>query len=209
MHATVFHILFLGDDSTWSTLSESLTGAAGDSLTLRRVDSLDDLFQALAVIDWHAVALDIHASNFQGLHFVEKIRAEYPAIPILALYSPSVPELDSKAFTCGASRCLPLEGLTPDALNDAVTSCLVDNKSHSHLLKASQMPLGYHIPEPYTLLSSKNRLITHALNNLLCVISANADILADQLSSSGPGAHSLSEIKKAALAAAALMRQLK
>jgi hypothetical protein len=57
--------------------------------------------------------------------------------------------------------------------------------------------------------SSKNQLLTHALNNLLCVISANADLLEEFLDPSGPGSHSLAEIKKAAASAAALMRSIK
>jgi DNA-binding NarL/FixJ family response regulator len=209
MQDSVFHILFLGDDSTWLTLSEAITAAPGASLSVQRVDSLADLFHALAVSDWHAVALDVHAGNFQGLHFIQKVRAEYPAFPILALYSPSIPQLDAKAVTSGASRCLPLDRLTAGVLDAAVTSCFAEHKSESHLQKGSPMSVNSSTPVPSTFPSSRNQLITHALNNLLCVISANADILADHLSSSGPGSHSITEIKKAALAAAALMRQLK
>jgi DNA-binding NarL/FixJ family response regulator len=209
MNDSVFHILFLGDDLTWSTLSEALTSASGASLKIQRVDSLADLFQNLAETRWHAAVLDVRAWNFQGLHFVEKVRAEYPAFPILALYPPSIPQLHAKALTCGASRCLNVENLTASTLDAAVSSCLAEQKSQSHLAKDLQAMLDLSVSDPPSLLSSKNQLITHALNNLLCVISANAEILADHLSSSGPGSHSLTEIKKAALSAAALMRQLK
>ena len=56
--------------------------------------------------------------------------------------------------------------------------------------------------------ASRMEVISHALNNLLCVISANADILADRLPDSDPAAHSVAEIKKAAKSAADLMRHL-
>ncbi|MGB7846491.1 MAG: hypothetical protein WBL63_12815 [Candidatus Acidiferrum sp.] len=209
MHDSVFHILFLGENSSWSTLSEALTAAPSVRLNIQRVDSLAELFQTLAAGSWHAVVIDVHAWNFQGLHFVEKVRAEYPAFPILALYSPSVPQLDSKALASGASRCLPLDGLTATALDSAVTSCLAQHQSQAFLQRDSPIPLNLSIPDPSAFPSSKNQLLSHALNNLLCVISANAEILADHVSSSGPGAHSLTEIKKAALAAAALISQLK
>jgi predicted ABC-type ATPase len=55
---------------------------------------------------------------------------------------------------------------------------------------------------------TKIELVSHAVHNLLCVISANADILADQIDGSHPAARSVDQIKKAAKAAAELMRQL-
>jgi DNA-binding NarL/FixJ family response regulator len=55
---------------------------------------------------------------------------------------------------------------------------------------------------------TKTELVSHAVHNLLCVISANADILADQIDGSHPAARSVDQIKKAAKAAAELMRQL-
>jgi DNA-binding NarL/FixJ family response regulator len=209
MSDSVFQILFLGENSSWSKISQALEEAPGAPLRLRHIDSLADLFQALAVDTWHAVALDVHAANFQGLHFVEKIRSEYPALPIVALYSPSVPDLDAKAITCGASRCLSFDHFTAHALHRAVYSCFSDMKFQSHLEKGSQMPLSLDSSDSSAFPSSNNQVIAHALNNLLCVISANADILFDQFDHSAPGSRSLAEIKKAAQSAAALMRHIK
>ena len=56
---------------------------------------------------------------------------------------------------------------------------------------------------------SKIELVSHALNNLLCVINANADMLADQLNGSQTGVRSVDQIKKATKTAAELMRHLK
>jgi DNA-binding NarL/FixJ family response regulator len=209
MHDSDLKILFLGENPSWSKLSEALAHSPGAPLHLHRLNSLADLFQALGAGHWHAVALDIHAWNFRGLHFVEKLRSEYPALPILALYSSSISDLDSKALTSGASRCLPLDSLSADSLHFAVASCLLENKTKSHLRKADRMQLAVNVPDAPIFPSSRNQIITHALNNFLCVISANADLLADQRNSSGPATRNLSEIKKAAQCAAALMRQLK
>lgn len=205
----VFQVIFLGERLSWSKLSQALADAPAAPVRVRRLPSLAELFQALAVGTWHAVALDVHAANFQGLHFVEKIRSEYPALAIVALYSPSVPDLDAKAITCGASRCLSFDHLTAYALHRAVESCFSDTQIPSHVKKGSQMPLTLDSSSSSVFPSSKNQVITHALNNLLCVISANADILSDQLEDSAPGSRSLSEIKKAAQSAAALVRHLK
>jgi len=57
--------------------------------------------------------------------------------------------------------------------------------------------------------SAKIDAISHALNNLLCVINANADILTDQLDSTHNAVRSVSQIKKATKSAADLMRLLK
>jgi DNA-binding NarL/FixJ family response regulator len=209
MQDSVLKILFLGENPTWFQLSQTLGETPAALLDVHRLDSLADLFQSLAAGCWDAVAIDVHAWNFQGLHYVEKVRSEYPAFPILAVYSPSVQELRAKAHTCGASRCLPLDDFTVAGLHNAVTACLAKNKAQSHLRKAAPMQLTFNIRDASTFPSSKNRVITHALNNLLCVISANADLLADHLTATGSDAHPLQEIKKAAQSAAALMRQLK
>jgi len=209
MYDSVFQILFLGEDQPWSRVSQALAEAPGVSVKVHRTRSLNELFLVLAGGSWHAVVLDVHAWNFQGLHFVEKVRSEYPAFPVIALYSPAVSSLHSKAIYSGASRCLALDHFTADALHGAVLSCLSENKSKSHLRKGSQMPLTLVGPRGSELPASKNQVISHALNNLLCVITSNAEILEDHLQSSGPDIHSIAEIKKAARSAAELMRHLK
>jgi DNA-binding NtrC family response regulator len=204
-----FQILFLGENFFWSTLSQALESSPSSGLQARRLDSLAALFLSLAETRWHAVVLDVHAWSFQGLHYVEKLHSEYPGLPIIALYSPSVPDLASKALTCGASRCLPIDSLSADSLRSVVAASLADQKSQSLLRRSSQLHLTFSNSDDPSFAGSRNQAITHALNNLLCVINANADILADHLNATGPGSHSLTEIKKAAQSAAALMRHLK
>ncbi len=209
MQDSVLQILFLGEDAAWEKLSEVLAQSLGANLHARRADSLAGLFEVLAVGRFHAVALDVHAWNSAGLLFVEKVRTVYPALPILALYPPAAPEFDAKAVTSGASLGFPVDLLSPDLLRSSILTCLADPKAQSPVQKGSQMDLSWNAPDKTTFPSTKNQVITHALNNLLCVISANADILADQLHAVGPDARPLVEIKKAAQSAAVLMRQLK
>ena len=70
------------------------------------------------------------------------------------------------------------------------------------------MQVTFNIPDSTTS-STRAQVISHALNNLLCVITANADILSEHVDASGPGVRSLSEIKRAAKSASDLMRLLK
>jgi DNA-binding NarL/FixJ family response regulator len=209
MQRVFLQILFLGEkSSSWHKVSE-LLAEPDASIHVHPVDSLADLFQALALGRWQAVAIDVHAWNFQGLHYIEKVRSEYPALPIIALFSRSIPELDTKATTCGASGCIALDQLTATALHNAVSSALEDVESQFFLDRDLQTHLPPNDSGTPALTFTKNQVITHALNNLLCVISANADLLSDSLDGSSSDSHPLSEIKKATRSAAALMRHLK
>jgi len=208
MHDLPFQILFLGEDSTWQNISARFDDNGRPRLRVHRAQSLNELFLVLAGGTWHAAAIDAHAWNYQGLHCIDKLRSEYPAFPILALYSSSEVGLALKAKNSGASRCLLLDHLSQDAVHVAVLSCLSEKKSESHLRKAPPVQLTFNIPDS-SIAASKNLAISHALNNLLCVITANADMLDEHVGSTGPGSHSLVEIKKAAKSASELMRLLK
>jgi DNA-binding NarL/FixJ family response regulator len=209
MYDTVFQILFLGENPSWMRVSHALSEAPAAPLRIHRSDSPSDLLRVLADGYWDALAIDLHAWSFQGLRVIQKIHAEFPAIPVLALYYPSVKDLDKKAQQAGASHCLPLNQLSADLLHNTLLEVHSEQKAQAHLRKADQMELALdprsigHFP------SNRMEAIAHTLNNLLCVISANADVLADQLPVSEPAVHNVAEIKKAAKSASDLMRNLK
>jgi DNA-binding NarL/FixJ family response regulator len=205
MSNSPFHLLYLGEDLAWSKLSQALAAAPRASIKTHRAQSLNELFLVLAGGRWNAVALDVHAWDFQGLHYVEKVRSEYPSLPILALHSSSVNDLANKAKNVGASRTLAFESLNSDTLLSAIFSTLAD--LHPHVRRDLSVLSSFDLPEATP--GSRNRAISHALNNLLCVITANADLLAEHVSHSSTGEHSLTEIKKAAKSASDLMRQLR
>ena len=209
MYDSDYHILFLGEDTAWSTLSAALVAAPRVALKIHRAQSLNELFLVLAGGQWQAVVLDVHAWNFQGLHYVDKLRSEYPGFPILALHSSSAVGVPDKARNSGASRCLSLEHLSAEGIHNAVLSCLSAKKTQSLLRKTPPPQVGISAPENPLLDPAKTQVISHALSNLLCVITANADMLDEHINHSGPGVHSLAEIKKAAKSAADLMRLLK
>jgi len=207
MSNSPFHLLYLGEDRAWSRLSQALAAAPRASIKTHRAQSLNELFLVLAGGRWHAVALDVHAWNFQGLHYVDKVRSEYPSLPILALYSSAVNDLANKATNVGASHTLALEDLNTDSLLSAIFSSLADLHPHSQPRKDSSVITAFALSD--TTPSSRTQAISHALNNLLCVITANADLLAEHVPHDSSGERSLIEIKKAAKSASDLMRQLK
>lgn len=209
MQDSSFQILFLGEDLAWSRISSTLTDAVRSQLKIHRAQSLNELFLVLAGGQWHAAVVDIQAWNYQGLHYVEKIHSEYPSLPILALHTSADIALSRKAKNSGATHSLYLEDVTADTIHLALLSGLSEKKSQSRLRKASSVQLTFNIPDSVSDATSKNQVLSHALNNLLCVITANADMLAEQVGASGPGGHSLSEIKRAAKSASDLMRLIK
>jgi DNA-binding NarL/FixJ family response regulator len=206
MSISPFHLLFLGEDLAWSKLSQALAAAPRASIKIHRAQSLNELVLILAGGRWHAVALDVHAWNFQGLHYVDKVRSEYPSLPILALCSSTVNDLENRAKNVGASHTITLESMNSDTLLSAIFSTLADLHAHSPARNDSTAQLTFNLPDPAS--HSRTQAISHALSNLLCVITANADLLAEHVNGSAHGEHSLTEIKKAAKSASDLMRQL-
>ena len=209
MSNSPFHLLFLGEDRPFSKLSQALGSAARHGIKLHRAQSLNELFLILAGGRWHAVALDVHAWNFQGLHYVDKLRSEYPLLPILALYSSSVNDLGNKARNVGASHCLALESLDSDSLLSGIFATMADLHPISLSRKDSSVTSAFGDTDSPAHTTTRTQAISHALNNLLCVITANADVLAEHINGSSHGQRSLAEIKKAARSASDLMRHLK
>jgi DNA-binding NarL/FixJ family response regulator len=204
-----FCCLFLGENPSWLKISQALVQAPSVSLNVQRTVSITEASHVLSASPWDALAVDLHAWSFQGLRAIQKFRSEYPAIPILALFYPSVKELEAKALRAGASRCLSLEDLTAESIHGVILSLHTEKKSQTYLRKDSPMDLELYYRKGSTLPASRTEVVSHAVNNLLCVISANADVLADRLAGSDPAVRSVAEIKKAAKSAADLIRQLK
>src|ERR1700682_2177725 len=123
MYDCAFQILFLGETLAWSKVAHALADAPDVPLKVNRLNSLADLFRSVTNGQWQAVAIDVNAWNFQGLHFVEKIRSEHPVFPIIALHESSVTGIDTKAMNLGASCCLPVAHLTMETLHGSIQAC--------------------------------------------------------------------------------------
>jgi DNA-binding NarL/FixJ family response regulator len=207
MFAQSFRCLFLGENPSWLKITKALAQSPFVSLTVQRAYSFDDACRALSTGPGDAVALDLHASNFQALDSIQKFRSELPVFPILALFDPSAQDLATKALGAGASRCLSLHDLTAETMHHAIRSLIPERKTQPAVQKDTDMGLYFRKDSAHPL--SRAEVVSHAVNNLLCVINANADVLADHFADSTLAAHSVHEIKKAAKTAADLIRSLK
>jgi DNA-binding NarL/FixJ family response regulator len=207
MFAQSFRCLFLGENPSWLKITKALAQSPFVSLTVQRAYSFDDVCHALSTGPGDALALDLHASNFQVLDSIQKFRSELPVFPILALFDPSAQDLATKALRAGASRCLSLHDLTAETMHHAIRSLIPERKTQPAVQKDSDVGLYFRKDSAHP--PSRAEVVSHAVNNLLCVINANADVLADHFADSTLAAHSVHEIKKAAKSAADLIRNLK
>ena len=207
MFAQSFRCLFLGENPSWLKITKALAQSPFVSLTVQRAYSFDDACHTLSTSPGDALALDLHASNFQALDSIQKFRSELPVFPILALFDPSAQDLATKALRAGASRCLSLHDLTAETMHHAIRSLIPERKTQPAVQKDSDVGLYFRKDSAHP--PSRAEIVSHAVNNLLCVINANADVLADHFADSTLAAHSVHEIKKAAKSAADLIRSLK
>src|SRR5260370_5210628 len=122
MFAQSFRCLFLGENPSWLKITKALAQSPFVSLTVQRAYSFDDACHALSTGPGDALALDLHASNFQALDSIQKFRSELPVFPILALFDPSAQDLATKTLRAGASRCLSPHDLTAETMHHAIRS---------------------------------------------------------------------------------------
>jgi DNA-binding NarL/FixJ family response regulator len=210
MFAQSFRCLFLGDNSSWLKITESLAQSPLVSLSVQRASSSAAALNTLSTPSWDALVLDLHASDFQALDSIQKFRSQLPAFPILVLLEPPAQDfadLATLALQAGASRCLSLHDLTAETMHQTILSLIRARKTPPPLRTDSDLCLHFRPDSAHP--PSRAEVVSHAVNNLLCVINANADVLADHFASSGLAAHSVHEIKKAAKSAADLIRNLK
>jgi CheY-like chemotaxis protein len=205
-HETL-HILFLGEQATWIKVARAVVEAPGSSMQIHSATSLRDAMHCLASDKWDAVLLDLQHPPAKELLLALQLHSVFHAVPAVALVPSSEAGLEEYALRSGAAACLALERISAEAVHDAAIVARTSKKPVAALRKTLQAQPANGtgkelVPE------TKTELVSHAVHNLLCVISANADILADQIDGSHPAARSVDQIKKAAKAAAELMRQL-
>jgi CheY-like chemotaxis protein len=202
-------ILFLGELPVGLRIAQTLVDAQGVSPQLHRAASLRDAMRHLAAAEWDAVLLDLEHPPARELLAALKLHSVFHAVPAIALLASPDSQLEAAALSSGVGSCLVLDTLTARVVQGAVLAAIQNNKSHAASQIGAQMQ-----PLPYASGSElapagKIELISHALNNLLCIISANADILAEQIDGSQYAIRSVDQIKKASKTAAELTRRLK
>jgi len=204
-------VLFLGELPFWLRISQSVVEAPGASFEIHRSASLRDALRRLDSERWQALLLDLSHPSAQELLAARKLHTGISSIPVIALLPISDAQFQTAASVAGAAVSLLLEEVNSVSLQTAVLSAINSNgnKDRKNSRKGSSM-LYAHVSEDFDRLpAAKVDAISHAINNLLCVINANADILIDQLDNAHNASRSVSQIKKATKSAADLMRLLK
>jgi CheY-like chemotaxis protein len=202
-------ILFLGELPVWLKIAQALVDAQGTSPQIHRAASLRDAMRRLAAEKWDAVLLDLDHSPARELLAALQLHSVFHAVPAIALLASSDPQLEAAALSSGVGSCLGVGTINAKAVQDAILAAIHTNKSNASSRKGTQMQLLPDAPGNELVPTGKIELISHALSNLLCIISANADILAEQVDGSQYATRSVDQIKKAAKTAAELTRRLK
>jgi DNA-binding NarL/FixJ family response regulator len=204
-------VLFLGELPFWLKLSQSIVEAPSAPFHVHRSPSLRDALRRLDAEEWQALLLDLSHPSAQELLAARKLHDGLGSVPLVALLPIADPQFESAASLAGAACSIVLSELSAASLQHAVVTAINSTTLRLSYRKGTNMtlPLEHTAAGSDRLPSSKLDAISHAINNLLCVINANADILTDQLDSTHNGVRSVSQIKKATKSAADLMRLLK
>lgn len=204
-------VLFLGELPFWLKISQSIVEAPAAPFQVHRSPSLRDALRRLDGEQWQALLLDLSHPSAQELLAARKLHDGLATLPVVALLPINDAQFQNAAAAAGAATSLVLSDVSAASLQHAVVSAINSNTlSMSHRKGAPvNLPLETAAVGMDRLPTAKIDAISHALNNLLCVINANADILTDQLDATHNAVRSVSQIKKATKSAADLMRLLK
>src|SRR5882672_3028593 len=209
MSTTSSQILFLGELPFWLKITQSILEAPSSSFQFSRAHSATDAVRRLNSQPWHALLLDLSHPSAQELLAARKLHDGLDSIPVVALLPISDPQFQEAAVQAGAASSLVLADLNVASLQHALVTAINTETLRNSSRKVSSMSFPFEQAAVDGRPVSKLDAISHALNNLLCVINANADILSDQLDPSHNATRSVTQIKKATKSAADLMRLLK
>jgi hypothetical protein len=202
-------VLFLGELPFWHKISQSILEAPSSSFKICRAPSLTEALRRLTSEPWQALLLDFSHPSAQELLAARKLHDGMDCVPVVALLPIFDPQFQQAAATAGAAASLVLADVNVASLQHALVTAINTETLRNSSRKANSMSYPYEQAAVDGRPVSKADAISHAVNNLLCVINANADILSDQLDSAHNATRSVSQIKKATKSAADLMRLLR
>ena len=202
-------ILFLGELPFWLKISQSILEAPSSSFQISRAPSFSDALRRLNSEQWHALLLDLSHPSAQELLAARKLHDGLGSVPIVALLPIADTQFREAAAAAGAASSLVLADLNVASLQHALVTAINTETLRNSSRKANSVLYPFEQAAVDGRPVSKVDAITHAVNNLLCVINANADILTDQLDPSHNAVRSLTQIKKATKNASDLIRLLK
>jgi CheY-like chemotaxis protein len=202
-------VLFLGELPFWLKISQSIVEAPSSSFQICRAHSLTDALRRLHAEQWQAILLDLSHPSAQELLAARKLHDELDSVPVVALLPIADPKFQEAAVAAGAASSLVLADVNVASLQHALVTAINAETLRNSSRKVSLMSYSFERASVDGRPVSKLDAISHAVNNLLCVINANADILFDQLDPGHNAARSVTQIKKATKSASDLIRLLK
>ena len=202
-------VLFLGELPFWHKISQSIVDAPSSSFKICRAPSLTEALRRLNSEQWQVLLLDLSHPSAQELLAARKLHDGLDSVPVVALLPISDPQFQEAAASAGAAASLVLADVNVASLQHALVTAINTETLRNSSRKVSPMsfPLDQAAVDGRPV--SKLDAISHAVNNLLCVINANADIITDQLDATHNATRSLTQNKKATKNASDLIRLLK
>jgi hypothetical protein len=202
-------ILFVGELPIWLQIEQAFAASPDTSIEFHRTTSLREAMRCLAEGRWEAILVEFNYPPAKELLTALQLHSVFHAVPAVGLLAFADPHLESAALSAGTAACLAIDEITAEKVHAAIIAALDGKKSNGSIGKVGQMEFLLDGPGKEPVSGSKIEVISHALSNLLCIISANADMLADKVDGSQPAVRSLDQIKKATKTATELMRHLK
>lgn len=206
-HETI-QILFVGELTTWLKIAQVVVDSPSASLQLHRAASIPDAIRRLSAESFDAILGDFTAADGQELLSAMKDHPAIQHVPLVALLPSHDPILEAAALSLGAAGCVAGDSIRSASIQEAIVAAIRSKRAVKTVRKGGPMQLTPVSTSEFVIPGRKIEVISHALTNLLCIISANAEILADQVDASHNAVRSVNQIKKATKTAAELMRQL-
>jgi two-component system cell cycle sensor histidine kinase/response regulator CckA len=201
-------ILFVEDSPSDMELAAWELEKNGFTLARReRVQSREDLLEALKSDTWDLIISDYSMPNFTGLDALRLVREFRPDLPFIMVSGTIGEEVAVTAMKAGANDYLMkghLQRLAP-----AVEREMRDLADRLHAEEAirrseEQLRLAQRMETVGRLAGG----VAHDFNNILSVVSGYANLLQMKLAKAGTAPRELIEIEKAVVKATALVRQL-
>jgi DNA-binding NarL/FixJ family response regulator len=209
-----FRVLFMGEHLSWSRVLQALEQAPESGIRLHRAHLTQEALQCIDGEQPDVILVAVGSASSAALELIRAARAKRQRTPVLALVTDNDERIRLAALEAGATECLPLAGIDGERLTRTIRAACLGSEaldvSKFCAKGADGMGSGLQSPQATDLSTVAAQgwvEVCHVLNNLLCVISGSADILAERLGQSEAAARHVTHIQDASRGATALLRR--
>ncbi len=184
---SVVRVLFMGEHLSWSRVLQALEETGESAIRLYRVHLSAEALQSLEAEQWDAILVAISPQSTANLDVIRAMRAKRQRIPLLVLVPDADEAAKSEALEAGATECLPLARIDGNRLRRTIFAACWGSEIPPIVHGCSKAAIGATSPAQAAGLNDMMAggsgwiEVCHTLNNLLCVISGSAEILAERL----------------------------